>query len=115
MSKSLIVKVSLLVLAMALIAGGRGYWSRHKLAEEIKKDVAMGRYNKALESLEGVRGSRRYRLSKVLYGEDPYIAYNTGVVLMLMGIPRGREWNSNRLLGQTMKQSKKMPYITGRI
>ena len=85
MSKSLIVKVSLLVLAMALIAGGRGYWSRHKLAEEIKKDVAMGRYNKALESLEGVRESRRYRLSKVLYGEDPYIAYNTGVVLMLMG------------------------------
>jgi len=85
MSKSLIVKISLLVLAIALIVGGRGYWSRHKLAEEIKKDVAMGRYNKALESLEGVRGSRRYRLSKVLYGEDPYIAYNTGVVLMLMG------------------------------
>ena len=85
MSKSLIVKVSLLVLAIALIVGGRGYWSRHKLAEEIKKDVAMGRYNKALESLEGVRESRRYRLSKVLYGEDPYIAYNTGVVLMLMG------------------------------
>ncbi len=85
MNKNAIVKVSLLVLAIALIAGGRGYWSRPKLAEEIKKDVAMGRYNKALESLEGARGSKLYRLSKFLYGEDSYIAYNTGVVLMLMG------------------------------
>ena len=85
MNKNAIVKVSLLVLAIALIAGGRGYWSRPKLAEEIKKDVAMGRYNKALESLEGARESKLYRLSKFLYGEDSYIAYNTGVVLMLMG------------------------------
>ena len=85
MNKNAIVKVSILVLAIALIAGGRGYWSRPKLAEEIKKDVAMGRYNKALESLEGARGSKLYRLSKFLYGEDSYIAYNTGVVLMLMG------------------------------
>jgi tetratricopeptide (TPR) repeat protein len=85
MSKSLIIKISLLILAIALIVGGRGYWSRPKLAEEIKKDVAMGRYSKALESLEGARGSKLYRLSKFLYGEDSYIAYNTGVVLMLMG------------------------------
>ncbi len=85
MNKNTIIKVLLLVLAITLIVVGRGYWSRHKLAEEIKKDVAMGRYNKALESLEGVRESRRYRLSKLLYGEDPYVAYNTGVVLMLMG------------------------------
>jgi len=85
MSKNLIVKVSLLVLAIALIAGGRVYWNRCRLAEEIKKDVAMGRYNKVLESLEGARESRLYRLSKFLYGEDHYIAYNTGVVLMLMG------------------------------
>ncbi len=85
MSKSLIVKVSLLVLAIALIAGGRGYWSRSRLAEDVKKDVVMGRFNKAFETLEGARESRLYRLSKVLYGEDPYIAYNTGVVLMLMG------------------------------
>ncbi len=85
MNKNTIVKVSFLVLAIALIVCGRGYWSRHKLAEEIKKDVAMGRYNKALESLEGARESKLYRLSKFLYGEDPYIAYNTGVALMLMG------------------------------
>ena len=85
MNKNTIIKVSFLVLAIALIACGRGYWSRYGLAENIKKDVAMGRYNKALESLEGARESRLYRLSKVLYGEDPYIAYNTGVVLMLMG------------------------------
>ncbi len=85
MNKYTIIKISLLVLAISLIVCGRGYWSRHKLAEDIKKDVAMGRYNKALESLEGARESKLYRLSKFLYGEDPYIAYNTGVVLMLMG------------------------------
>jgi len=85
MNKNNIVKISLLVLAIALIACGRGYWSRSKLAEDIKKDVAMGRYNKAFESLEGARESKLYRLSKSFYGEDPYIAYNTGVVLMLMG------------------------------
>ncbi len=85
MNRNNIIKISLLVLAIALIVCGRGYWSRHKLAEEIKKDVAMGRYNKALESLEEARESKLYRLSKSLYGEDPYIAYNTGVVLMLMG------------------------------
>ena len=85
MNRNNIIKISLLVLAIVLIACGRGYWSRHKLAEDIKKDVAMGRYNKAFESLEGARESKLYRLSKFLYGEDPYIAYNTGVVLMLMG------------------------------
>jgi tetratricopeptide (TPR) repeat protein len=85
MNKNTIIKISFLILAIALIACGRGYWSRHRLAEEIKKDVAMGRYNKALESLEGARESKLYRLSKFLYGEDPYIAYNTGVVLVLMG------------------------------
>ncbi len=85
MKRNNLIKISLLVLAIALIACGRGYWSRSRLAEDIKKDVAMGRYNKALESLEGARESKLYRLSKSLYGEDPYIAYNTGVVLMLMG------------------------------
>ena len=77
--------MSLLVLAIASIACGHGYWSRCRLAEDVKKDVVMGRYSKALDSLEGTRGSTLYRLSKILYGEDPYIAYNTGVVLMLMG------------------------------
>ena len=85
MNKNTIVKVLLLVLAIALIACGRGYWSRSRLADDIKKDVVMGRYNKALESLEGARASKLYRLSKFLYGEDPYIAYNSGVVLILMG------------------------------
>ena len=45
----------------------------------------MGRYNKALDSLEEVRGSKQYRISKYFDKEDPYVAYNTGVVLMLMG------------------------------
>jgi len=85
MNKNTIIKISLLVLAIALIACGRGYRNRYRLAEDVKKDVVMGRYNKALESLEEARESRLYRLSKSLYGEDPYIAYNTGVVLMLMG------------------------------
>ncbi len=85
MSKNLIVKVLFLVTAIVLIACGRGYWSQCRLAENVKKDVAMGRYNRALESLEGVRGSSLYRVSKYLDREDPYVAYNTGVVLMLMG------------------------------
>ena len=85
MSKSLIVKISFLVIAIVLIACGRGYWSQCRLAENVKKDVAMGRYNRAFESLEGVKGSMLYRISKYLDREDPYVAYNTGVVLMLMG------------------------------
>ena len=85
MSKSLIVKISFLVIAIVLIACGRGYWSQCRLAENVKKDVAMGRYNKALETLEGVRDSPLYRISKYLDREDPYVAYNAGVVLMLMG------------------------------
>ena len=85
MSKILIVKISFLVIATALIACGRGYWSQCRLAENIKKDVAMGRYNRALKSLEGVKNSALYGISKYLDREDPYVAYNTGVVLMLMG------------------------------
>ena len=85
MSNSLIVKISLLVIAIVLIACGRGYWSQCRLAENVKKDVAMGRYNKAFEALEGVKGSALYRISKYLDREDPYVAYNSGVVLMLMG------------------------------
>lgn len=85
MSKSLIVKISFLVIAIVLIACGRGYWSQCRLAENVKKDVAMGRYNKALVTLEGVRDSPLYRIYKYLDREDPYVAYNAGVVLMLMG------------------------------
>ena len=85
MNKYTIIKISLLVIAIVLIACGRGYWSQCRLAENVKKDVAMGRYNKAFETLEGVKGSALYRISKYLDREDPYVAYNTGVVLMLMG------------------------------
>ena len=89
MNRNNIIKVSFLVLAITLIACGRGYWSQCRLAEYVKKDVAMGRYNKALETLEGARESKLYRLSRYLYREDPYVAYNTGVVLMLMGDTKG--------------------------
>ena len=85
MNKYTIIKISLLVIAIVLIACGRGYWSQCRLAENVKKDVAMGRYNRALEALEEVRGSMLFRVSKYLDREDPYVAYNTGVVLMLMG------------------------------
>ena len=85
MSNSLIMKISFIVIAIVLIACGRGYWSQCRLAENVKKDVAMGRYNKAFEALEGVKGSALYRISKYLDREDPYVAYNSGVVLMLMG------------------------------
>ncbi|MCR4288973.1 MAG: hypothetical protein NUV86_01760 [Candidatus Scalindua sp.] len=85
MNKYTIIKTSFLVIAIVLIASGRGYWSQCRLAESVKKDVAMGRYNRAFEALEGVRGSTLYRVSKYLDREDPYVAYNTGVVLMLMG------------------------------
>ena len=85
MSKILIVKISFLVIAIVLIACGRGYWSQCRLAENIKKDVAMGRYSRALKSLKGVKNSALYGISKYLDREDPYVAYNTGVVLMLMG------------------------------
>jgi tetratricopeptide (TPR) repeat protein len=85
MSNSLIVKISFLVIAIVLIACGRGYWSQCRLAENVKKNVAMGRYNKAFEALEGVKSSALYRISKYLDREDPYVAYNSGVVLMLMG------------------------------
>ncbi len=85
MNKYTIIKISLLVIAIVLIACGRGYWSQCRLAGDVKKDVAMGRYNKALETLEGVRNSILYKVSKYFDKDDPYIAYNTGVVLMLMG------------------------------
>ena len=85
MSKSLVIKISLLVIAIVLIACGREYGSQCRLAENVKKDVVMGRYNTALDTLEGVRGSALYRISKYFDKEDPYVAYNTGVVLMLMG------------------------------
>jgi len=85
MNKSLIIKILLLVIAIVLIACGREYGSQCRLAENVRKDVVMGRYNTALETLEGVKGSALYRISKYLDKEDPYVAYNTGVVLMLMG------------------------------
>ncbi|GAX62867.1 hypothetical protein SCALIN_C45_0023 [Candidatus Scalindua japonica] len=85
MNRINIIKISLLVMAIVLITCGRGYLSQCRLAEDVKKDVEMGRYNKALDTLEEVRGSVLYRLSKYLDREDSYVAYNTGVVLMLMG------------------------------
>ena len=85
MNRNNIIKITLLVVAIVLIACGREYGSQCRLAENVKKDVVMGRYNTALDTLEGVRGSALYRISKYFDKEDPYVAYNTGVVLMLMG------------------------------
>jgi tetratricopeptide (TPR) repeat protein len=85
MRKSNIIKLSFFILAILLIAYGRGYWNQYKLANEVSKDVSMGRYNNALESLEEAKTSNLYRLSSFLGREDPYLVYNSGVVLMLMG------------------------------
>lgn len=85
MSKNNIIKLSLFILAIFLIAYGRGYWNQCKLVDSVNKDVSMGRYNKALESLEEAKTSNLYKLSRFLGREDPYLVYNSGVVLMLMG------------------------------
>ncbi len=45
----------------------------------------MGRYNEAIESLEEARASLFFKFSKLIGTEDYYLAYNKGVVLMLMG------------------------------
>jgi len=73
MSKRLIVKISFLVIAIVLIACGRGYWSHCRLAENVKKDVAMGRYNRAFETLEGVKGSRYIGFLNTLAGKTPML------------------------------------------
>ncbi len=89
MNRNTISKLVFLVLAIVLIVCGWGYRSRCRLAQDIKKDLAMGRYNKAFDSLEEVRGSKLYRISKYFDKEDNYVAYNSGVVLMLMGDTKG--------------------------
>lgn len=85
MRKINIIKLSLFILAILLITYGRGYWNQCKLVDEVSKDVSMGRYINALESLEEAKTSNLYRLSSFLGREDPYLVYNSGVVLMLMG------------------------------
>ena len=85
MRKSNIIKLLFFILAILLIAYGRGYWNQCKLVDEVSKEVSMGRYNNALESLEEAKTSNLYRLSSFLGREDPYLVYNSGVVLMLMG------------------------------
>lgn len=85
MRKINIIKLSLFILAILLITYGRGYWNQCKLVDEVSKDVSMGRYINALESLEEAKTSNLYRLSSFLGREDPYLVYNAGVVLMLMG------------------------------
>ncbi len=52
MRKSDIIKLLFLILAILLIAYGRGYWNQCKLVDEVSKDVSMGRYVNAFESLE---------------------------------------------------------------
>ncbi len=85
MRKNNIIKLSLFILAIILIAYGRGYWNQCKLVDRVSKDVSMGKYNKALVSLEEAKTSNLYKLSKLLGREDHYLVYNSGVVLMLMG------------------------------
>jgi tetratricopeptide (TPR) repeat protein len=85
MNKNIMVKLSFFILSILLIAYGRGYWNQCKLVDSVNKDVSMGRYNKALESLEEAKTSNLYKLSRFLGREDPYLVYNSGVVLMLMG------------------------------
>jgi tetratricopeptide (TPR) repeat protein len=85
LNKNILLKVSLFILAVLLIAYGRGYWNQCKIVDDASKDVSMGRYKKALESLEEAKTSNLYKLSRFFGSEDPYLVYNSGVVLMLMG------------------------------
>ena len=85
MKKNIIIKVSLLVLAIVLIAHGRGYWNQCRLIDKVNKDISMGRYNKAFETLEEAKASKVNRIFNLLGKDDPYLVYNTGVVYVLMG------------------------------
>ena len=112
MNKHTIIKISFFIIAIVLIAVDGGYWSQCRLAENVKKDVAMGRYNRAFESLEGVKGSVLYRISKYFDKEDPYVAYkHRGCIDADGGYQEGGGQNSSRLPGQTTKQLKRMPSI----
>ena len=74
MDRGTIIKISLLSSGYCLTYMWSGILEcRCKLAQVIKKDVAMGRYNKALDSLEEVKGSNLYRISKYFDKEDPML------------------------------------------
>ncbi|GJQ59266.1 MAG: hypothetical protein D8M57_05310 [Candidatus Scalindua sp. AMX11] len=85
MNKTMLLKMLLLILAIVFIAYGRGFWNQSTLVKNADRDVSMGRYMSAMDNLEEARNSKFYQFSKLLGIEDPYIAYNTGVVLMLLG------------------------------
>lgn len=85
MRNSNIIKLSLLILAFLLIAHGRGYWNRCRVIDKVNKDISMGRYNKAFDTLEEAKASKVNRFMNSLGKEDYYLTYNTGVVSMLMG------------------------------
>lgn len=85
MNKNITVKILFFVLAIVLITYGRGFWGQSKLVDNANKDISMGRYNSAIEGLDEAGNSNFYKFSKFIGKEDPYIAYNKGVVLMLTG------------------------------
>ena len=85
MNKNNILKIILLIIAILLISYGREYWGQCKSIDQVSKDVSMGRYNKALGTLEEVRNSKLNKITELLGKEDSYLEYNTGVVYMLMG------------------------------
>ena len=85
MNKNIMLKILLFILAIIFIAYGRGFWNQSELIEKADKDIEMGRYTHANENIEEARNSKFHRLTRSWGKEDPYIAYNKGVVLMLMG------------------------------
>jgi tetratricopeptide (TPR) repeat protein len=85
MNKTKLLKILLLILAIVFIAYGRGFWNQSTLVKNADRDVSMGRYTSAMDNLEEARNSKFYQFLKLLGIEDPYIAYNKGVVLMLLG------------------------------
>jgi len=85
MNKNILLKISLFILAIIFIAYGRGFWNQSELIEKAHKDIEMGRYTHANENLEEARSSKFYRFTRSWGKDDPYITYNKGVVLMLMG------------------------------
>lgn len=89
MKKTVMLKILLLIVAIVFIAYGRGFWYQSKLIENAGRDISMGRYTRAMDNLEAARNSKFYQFSKLLGIEDPYIAYNKGVVLMLQGDEKG--------------------------
>ncbi|MBV6517640.1 MAG: hypothetical protein DCC43_00905 [Candidatus Brocadia sp.] len=79
-----LVTLFLLIIATFLMLYSYGFYKKRQTVSQLDGKIKMGKYTDALASVQKLQESPVIRMISKLEKEDPVIAYNKGVIYVLM-------------------------------